>query len=67
MAVFAKGDDGKKAAEAGADIVGGEDLLQSILEGMMIVSRVCLCPTFRRVFSCCVAKDMIYCHKPLIK
>lgn len=33
VAVFAKGDDAAKATAAGADIVGAEDLLDSVLEG----------------------------------
>lgn len=34
MAVFAKGDDAAAAIAAGADIVGAEDLLESIMEGI---------------------------------
>ena len=33
MAVFAKGEDAAAATAAGADIVGGEDLLASVMEG----------------------------------
>lgn len=33
VAVFAKGDDATAATAAGADLVGGEDLLASIMEG----------------------------------
>ncbi|MBQ5677754.1 MAG: 50S ribosomal protein L1 [Clostridia bacterium] len=35
VAVFAKGDDAKAAEEAGADIVGAEDLVAKIQEGFM--------------------------------
>lgn len=38
VAVFAKGDDAAAATAAGADIVGGEDLLASVLEGEALVA-----------------------------
>lgn len=38
VAVFAKGNDAATAAAAGADIVGGEDLLASVLEGEALVA-----------------------------
>jgi len=44
VAVFAKGDKAKEAKEAGADIVGDEDLSASILEGEINFDRVIATP-----------------------
>ena len=40
IAVFAKGDKAKEAQDAGADIVGAEDLAQKIQEGFMEFDKV---------------------------
>ena len=33
VAVFADGDDVKKAKDAGADVVGGDELIEAVKEG----------------------------------
>jgi large subunit ribosomal protein L1 len=44
VAVFARGEKEKAALEAGADMVGGEDLAQKITEGMIDFDRVIATP-----------------------
>jgi large subunit ribosomal protein L1 len=44
VAVFAKGDKAKEAQEAGADIVGAEDLAQKIQEGFMDFDKIIAAP-----------------------
>ena len=44
VAVFAKGDKAKEAEAAGADIVGGDDLVKKIQEGMMDFESVVATP-----------------------
>ena len=44
LAVFAKGDKAREAQEAGADIVGAEDLAQKIQEGFMDFDKVIATP-----------------------
>lgn len=46
VAVFAKGEDAAAATAAGADIVGADDLLASVMEGM----KCCCC---RCCYYCC--------------
>src|ERR1700704_4319631 len=44
VAVFARGEKEKAALEAGADMVGGEDLAQKITDGMIDFDRVIATP-----------------------
>jgi large subunit ribosomal protein L1 len=44
IAVFAKGDKAKEAQDAGADIVGAEDLAQKIQEGFMDFDKIIAAP-----------------------
>ena len=44
IAVFAKGDKAKEAQDAGADIVGAEDLAQKIQEGFMEFDKIIAAP-----------------------
>jgi large subunit ribosomal protein L1 len=44
VAVFAKGDKAKEAQEAGADVVGAEDLAQKIQEGFMEFDKIIAAP-----------------------
>ena len=44
IAVFAKGDKAKEALEAGADIVGDDDLVQKVTDGFMDFDRVIATP-----------------------
>ena len=44
VAVFAKGEKEKEATEAGADIVGGDDLVQQVQDGMLDFDRAIATP-----------------------
>lgn len=49
VAVFAQGDKVKEAEEAGADIVGGDDLAKRILEGFLDFDKAIATPDMMRV------------------
>jgi large subunit ribosomal protein L1 len=44
VAVFAKGDKEKEALDAGADVAGGDDLVQKVTDGMLDFDRVIATP-----------------------